>query len=49
MKKAHSSKSDFLCWAFNLYERHKDSLTYCLSESKCVKECENSARQFFSE
>ena len=45
MKKAHSSKSDFLCWAFNLYER----FTYCLSESKCVKECENSARQFFSE
>ena len=44
MKKAQSSKSEFLCWAFNLYTSFK----YCLSESKCVKECQNSARQFFS-
>ena len=44
MKRAHASKSEFSCLAFNLYAR----CTYCPSESKFMKESENISRHFLS-
>ena len=44
MQKSHFSKSELLFWDLNQDAKFER----CSSESKCIEECESSAKQLFS-